>query len=135
MTCWASQKRGHWSAHTTLRWMLSVGSSLDLNKMLVRFYSTLFSNERCSGAPRAYFQGMRNKADPLRELQETLQGMKNGWVPGIHGLHKAFHAAIGQNVLKVLQESVKELQEERPEPAGEKGRLDIPEGLVSSLTA
>ncbi|KAK3548335.1 hypothetical protein QTP70_010190 [Hemibagrus guttatus] len=46
----------------------------------------------------------------LAELHKTFQGMENGQVPGIDGLpvefYKAFWAVIGQDVLKVLRDSM-----------------------------
>ncbi|KAL6475047.1 hypothetical protein MHYP_G00160870 [Metynnis hypsauchen] len=46
----------------------------------------------------------------LEELHEALQGMENGWLPGIDGLpvefYKAFWSVLGQDVLSVLRSSI-----------------------------
>ncbi|KAK3513057.1 hypothetical protein QTP70_000946 [Hemibagrus guttatus] len=94
----------------------------EIRKQTVCFYSKLYSSER-SGAqieeesflkdlPKLSEQAARELDGELTltELHEALQGMENGWAPGIDGLpvefYKAFWAVIGQDILEVLRDSM-----------------------------
>ncbi|KAK3511884.1 hypothetical protein QTP70_027480 [Hemibagrus guttatus] len=83
----------------------------EIRKQTVRFYSKLYSSER-SGAqiveesflkdlPKLSEQAARelDRELTLAELHKALQGMENGWAPGIDGID-------GQDVLEVLRDSM-----------------------------
>ncbi|KAK3538104.1 hypothetical protein QTP70_029817 [Hemibagrus guttatus] len=95
----------------------------EIHKQKVSFYSKLYSSE-WSGAqvvedsflmdlPKLSERAARelDRELTLEELHEALQRMENGWASGIDGLpgefYKAFCAVIGQDVLDVLQDSIR----------------------------
>ncbi|KAL7849581.1 hypothetical protein SRHO_G00212040 [Serrasalmus rhombeus] len=124
----------------------------EIRQQTVSFFSKLFESEQASAqgveenflhleAKLTEWSAAVLEAELTEgELHEALGGMENGWAPGIDGLppefYKAFWSVLGQDVLEVLQASIREgklpqsCQEGCPDHATKEGRPHYAEELA-----